>query len=41
MKESFLLNLSGNEIDALTVLEEALTGSRFPFNKTQAKHEKN
>ena len=33
MKESFLLNLSGNEIDALTVSEEALTGSRFPFNK--------
>ena len=33
MKESFLLNLSGNEIDALTLTEEALTGSRFPFNK--------
>jgi len=33
MKESFLLNLSGNEIDALIVTEEALTGSRFPFNK--------
>ena len=33
MKESFLLKLSGNEIDALTVSEEALTGSRFPFNK--------
>ena len=33
MRDSFLLNLSGNEIDALTVTEEALTGSRFPFNK--------
>jgi pimeloyl-ACP methyl ester carboxylesterase len=33
MKESFLLNLSGNEIDALALTEEALTGSRFPFNK--------
>ena len=33
MKESFLLNLSGSEIDALIVTEEALTGSRFPFNK--------
>mgnify|MGYP001209693082 CR=1 FL=1 len=33
MKESFLLNLSGSEIDALIATEEALTGSRFPFNK--------
>ena len=37
MKESFLLNLSGNEIDALTLTEEALTGSRFPFNKNNTK----
>ena len=33
MKESFLLNLSGKEVDALIATEEALTGSRFPFDK--------
>ena len=33
MKNSFLLNLSGKEEEALVVTERALTGKRFPFNE--------
>ena len=33
MKESFILNLNGNEEEALLVTERSLRGSRFPFDE--------
>ena len=33
MKESFILNLNGQEEEALLVTERALIGSRFPFDE--------